>query len=147
MCFYNSIFSFIPESFRWYVTRSRRKDARRIVHQVARWNKRSVSEDVFVKMCRSVEKQDAEKTENYSLIVLFRKMSLFRLTLPLMVCWYEINVVVSLYMHSLIQNTKKWCSTGNVFSDLRSRACARSRVCLCVVRACVCMRACMRVCL
>jgi len=79
--------SFIPESFRWLVARNKIKDARSVVDQVARLNRRPVND--FDLMVRSVENHlTGEEDRKYSLLVLFRKRSMLKLTVPLIIVWF-----------------------------------------------------------
>ncbi|WAQ95459.1 S22A4-like protein [Mya arenaria] len=83
---------FIPESFRWLVARNKIKEARLVVNQMAKWNKRPVVN--FERMVRSVEKSlSGDEDAKYSVIVLFRKRPLLRLTVPLMLSWLTLGVI------------------------------------------------------
>lgn len=77
--------SFLPESFRWLIARDRSKDAKRIVKQISKWNKRPVPD--YDRIIRAFSDHHKEKSENYSLLVLFRKLPLLKLTVPLIIGW------------------------------------------------------------
>lgn len=78
-------FSFIPESFRWLIARDKIPEVQDIVKQIAKWNKRPVPDhDRIIKAFTVPEK---EQTKNYSILVLFRKRSLLKLTVPLITGW------------------------------------------------------------
>lgn len=94
-------YSFIPESFRWYVTRNKRTEARATVDRVARWNRRTVSDYTFMRMYKAVAKLNSEENENYSVFVLFTKRALLRLTIPMIICWYVHNSFFCPYLFSL----------------------------------------------
>lgn len=82
---------FLPESFRWLIARDRSKDAKEIVKQISKWNKKPVPD--YDRIVKAFSEHHKEKTENYSILILFRKLSLLKLTLPLLTGWLSLGVI------------------------------------------------------
>ena len=77
---------FVPESFRWYISHGRYKAAKNVVNRVSSWNSHPAPD--FDKMCRAVEAQEADSTdERYTMVHLFRRKALLKITIPLVFTW------------------------------------------------------------
>ena len=74
-----SFFSFLPESVRWLNTNGRSDEAEKILHKVAKYNKRTI-ENVSLK-------QEVEEQSGYSYLDLFSTTKVLKITLSQGYIW------------------------------------------------------------
>ncbi|XP_045184445.2 solute carrier family 22 member 4-like [Mercenaria mercenaria] len=82
---------FIPESLRWLIARNRLSEVHGIVKQISKWNKRSLPN--YDRIIKAFTVPEEEKSKKYSILVLFRKRALLKLTVPLMAGWFSLGVI------------------------------------------------------
>ncbi|KAL4240616.1 hypothetical protein ACF0H5_001407 [Mactra antiquata] len=80
----------IPESFRWYIAHDKLEQAKEIIHKVAAFNKREISNLTELMTSQPTTDPDSKK---YSLVDLFRTRKLTRITLLSSMNWFALGIV------------------------------------------------------
>ena len=88
--FLNIFLRFVPESFRWYVSHDRMKDAERSIRFIAKINGHKGLDVESLKRLTETEKKeekDRESDRKYTLLDIFKDRGLLKLTLLLSWIW------------------------------------------------------------
>lgn len=87
-------FWMIPESVRWLLTKGRKEEAVEILRNVARVNKKEISEDALKKLCSEDElKTEQPITQDYPLITALKNPALLLRLVNCSFCWLTNTLV------------------------------------------------------
>ena len=83
--------SFLPESFRWLLTKKRVKEAEEVVAKIATFNKRPFPREIFDKVaqnCMAMDTTILKVNKNYTIVDIFKSSVLRRRSLIMALVWY-----------------------------------------------------------
>ncbi|XP_052791089.1 organic cation/carnitine transporter 2-like [Mya arenaria] len=82
---------FMPESFRWLVTRGRYKEAETVIHKLARVNRKPVPDLTKVMDAARMEETKESRLRRYTGLYLFRCRDSLKTTVGLLIVWFSTN--------------------------------------------------------